>query len=465
MKKNYAMDMTQGPILGKMIRYCLPIMLTGILQLLYNAADVIVVGRFAGAQALAAVGSTGSITHLLVSVFLGMSAGVGVKVAQYFGAKAETDLSETVHTSVTVGLVAGVGLSVVGVLCARTFLIWMDTPADVIDLSTKYMRIIFLGMPGQMLYNFAAAVLRSIGDTKRPLYFLTLSGIVNVIMNLFFVIGCGMDVDGVAIATIVSQYLSAILAMLCLIRDEGSHRFEWRKMKIHGQKLREIVYIGLPAGLQSGLFGISNVLLQSGVNSFGSATMAACAAASNIEGFVYTSMYSFHQGVVTVIGQNVGARKPERFHRTLLVSLGLVAVVGIVMGGGVTLLGRPLLSIYNQDPEIIAIGIQRLTVVCVPYFLCGLMDVLSGALRGMGYSLAPFFVSIFGVCGVRILWIYTVFAKFHTVTVLYLSYMVTWSITILCHLICYLILSRKKSRELIAERETISAMEKTKGRI
>ena len=453
----YEMDMTNGPILKKMIVFCIPVLLSGLLQIFYNAADVVVVGRYAGQQALAAVGSTGSITNLLVSLFLGLSVGVSVVTSQYYGAKEEKNVSETVHTSITVSLLGGIILAVVGFTFARTFLLWMDTPADVIDLSTKYMKICMLGMPAMLLYNFASAILRAIGDTKRPLYFLTISGITNVVMNLFFVIVCGMDVDGVALATIISQYLSAVLVVICLMKSDGCYRLVWKQLCITPQKLGKIARIGLPAGLQSALFNVSNVMIQSSVNSFGSAVMAGNTAAANIENFIYTAMNSVYQGAVTFAGQNVGAKKPERLNRILLVCVCMTSAIGASMGVLFTVFGRPLLGIYNSDPEIISSGLIRLSTIFCLYAIGGIMDVFSGMLRGMGCAIAPFSVSILGVCGVRIVWLLTVFAQFRTLEMLYLSYPVTWVVTASCHCICYIFLKKKLTPRLIAEREASEA--------
>lgn len=453
LRRKNEMDMTQGPILKNMIVYCIPIMLTSLLQMLYNAADMMVVGQFAGAQALAAVGATSYITSLLINLFVGLSSGTSVKVSQYFGAKKEKDISETVHTSIAISLVTGVVLVFVGLLFSRTCLEWMDTPADVIDLSTKYMTIIFLGMPGQMVYNFAAAILRSVGDSKRPLYILTISGGVNVVLNLIFVVCFGMDVDGVALATILSQYLSAVMVMVCLIKEKGIHRFVFQKLRIHGKKLLEIIHLGLPTGIQGSLVAVASVLVQSSINSFGSATVAACTASSNIENLIYLCINAFPVGAGIIMGQNVGARKIERFHRVTLTAAGIVNAVAIVLSVVAIVFARPLLSIYTSEPEVIAIGVQRLVVVSASYILAGNLDVLSAGLRGMGYSVGPSALSVLGTCGIRILWIYTVFAWYPTVPVLHFAFGVSWAVTGMTFLIYYLVGHRKLVRKIHAEQK------------
>lgn len=452
MRRRYEMDMTTGPVLKKMIVYCLPILLTSLLQLLYHTADVMVVGRFAGAQALAAVGATVSLFSLMTSLFIGLSVGVSVKISHYYGAGQEKDVGETVHTSVSISFLTGTGLAVLGAWLVPIFLQWMGTPADIFDLSVKYLRIIFFGMPGQMLYNFSSAILRGVGDTKRPLYVLGISGAVNVGFNLLFVVGFGMDVDGVALATILSQYLSAGMMLWCLKKSDTCYRLQWKKLRIHARKAWEILRIGLPAGLQNSLFGISNVLLQTGVNSFGSMVVAASTASESVEDFIYFSMNAIHHGVVAFVGQNTGAAKPERFRKILWSGLGMVLVLGIGMGAGILAFGESLLGLYNSDPAIIRYGMERLTILCASYFLCGIMEVLSGMLRGMGYSMIPFIVSVFGVCVLRIFWLYTVFAQYPTIFVLFSVYPFSWTATALLHGGSLLFLQTKMTRKLLAQR-------------
>ena len=447
MKKSYEIDMTSGPLLGKILLFSIPLMLSGILQLLFNAADIIVVGRFSGSEALAAVGSTSSLINLLVNLFIGISIGGNVLMARYIGAQDYKNARETLHTAVCISLYGGILMIFVGVLLARPLLEMMGTPADVINLSVLYMRIYFIGMPAFILYDFGAAMLRAVGDTKRPLYFLTIAGCVNVIFNLFFVIVLHMGVAGVALATIIAQGISAVLIILCLVRSEGVLQLSRSEIKLHKDKVKQMLRIGLPAGLQGIIFSISNVLIQSSINSFGSLVMAGNTAASNIEGFVYTSMNAIYQTSLSFTSQNMGARQYKRVDRILFECVGIVSVVGLVLGLGAFLLGHPLLSIYTSSEEVISYGIARLGVVSASYFLCGIMDTLVGSLRGIGYSLMPMFVSLTGACLFRIIWIYTVFQVFHTQFSLYISYPISWILTLLAHLICYVIVRKKAFRK------------------
>ena len=381
--------MTNGPLVGKTIRFAIPLALSGILQLLFNAADIIVVGQFVGPQALAAVGSTSALIQLIVNLFIGLSIGVNVLVARYYGAGQRKDLHETVHTAVLVSLVCGVVLIFLGVALSRPLLEMMATPEDVIGQAVLYMRIYFIGMPVMMLYNFGSAILRAVGDTQRPLYFLFIAGVVNVILNLLFVIIFHMGVEGVAIPTVISQCISATLVLLCLVKSDTVYRVELKKLTIHMDKLLQMVKIGVPAGIQSATFSISNVLIQSSVNSFGSIAMAGSTAGSNIEGFVWTAMDAFTQSTLSFTGQNYGAKKFHRITKVVWYNLLLVTGVGLVLGVGAYLLGTPLLSIYSTDPEVIQYGLERMLMVCVPYFTCGIMNVLVGAMRGLGSSLTP----------------------------------------------------------------------------
>ena len=382
MPRSYEIDMCTGPLLPKVLRFTIPLMLSGILQLLFNAADIIVVGQFTGSQAMAAVGSTGALNNLIVNIFLGLSIGSSVLMARYYGAKEERNIDELVHTSVLLSLISGSVLVVIGIALARPLLALMGTPADVIDQAVLYMRIIFLGMPAMLTYDFGAGILRAIGDTRRPLAFLFAAGIINVFLNLLFVLGFSMGVAGVAIATIVSQYISASLVLLCLIRSDAAYHLDARRLRICRQKLFQIIRIGLPAGIQGAVFNISNVLIQSSVNTFGSIAMAGNTAASNIEGFVYTAMNSLYQASTSFTSQNVGARNTERITRIFFCCLGIVLAVGVVMGGSAVLFGPQLLGIYTADPDVISYGLERLRVVCMLYFLCGLMDTACGSIRG-----------------------------------------------------------------------------------
>ncbi|MDY5015162.1 MAG: MATE family efflux transporter [Eubacteriales bacterium] len=444
--KKYTIDMTTGPILGKLLRFILPLALSGMLQLFYNAADIIVVGRYAGSTSLAAVGSTGALVNLLVNLFVGLSVGASVITAQYFGARRDEDVSETVHTAMLLGLIGGVIVGVIGLAAARPLLHLMASPDDVIDLSALYLRIIFLGMPAQMIYNFGSSILRAVGDTRRPLYFLAFSGAVNVLLNLLFVIVFDMDVAGVALATIISQILSALLVVQCLMRSDGSFKLRLHGLCIKKDKLFQLIRIGLPAGLQGIVFSLSNMLIQSSVNSFGSVVMAGNAAAGNLEGFIYNAQNSVYQGALTFTGQNVGAKKYERISRICLTSLLTVSTIGIVMGLTAYAFGPTLLGIYDPDPNVISYGMIRLRVFGYTYFLCGVMEVFVGMLRGMGCSFLPMVVSLLGSCVLRIIWIYTVFAVFHTLNILYISYPISWLITAGTHFICYLVIRKRLIR-------------------
>lgn len=440
---SYRMDMTEGPLTTKIIKFTIPVMLSGILQLLFNTADVIVVGRFTGKTALAAVGSTGSLINLLVSLFMGLSIGTNVLVARYQGAKDDKSVSETVHTSIALGIVGGLILLIVGVVATRPLLEMMATPEDVIDQSTLYMRILFFGMPLNLILNFGAAILRAIGDTKRPLYYLTVAGVINLFLNIFLVTVFSLGVAGVAIATVISEGVSCVLILLCLKHETGAIRLYFNRIKINPSKCVDIMKIGLPAGLQGCIFSISNVLIQSSVNSFGSTVMAGNTAASNIEGFVYVSMNSLHQTCISFTSQNFGAGKFKRIRKVLINCLIIVAITGLVLGNSAYFFGKFLLSAYNNEAEVISYGLIRLSIISTMYFLCGLMDVMVGAMRGIGYSILPMIVSLVGACGLRIVWIYTVFVKFRTLDILFISYPVTWTITFLSHLVCYYIVTRK----------------------
>lgn len=446
MKKNqktYEIDMCNGPLFGKILLFTLPLMLSGILQLFFNAADVVVVGRFAGNEALAAVGSTGSITNLLVNLFIGLSVGVNVLVARHYGAGQDEEVSQTVHTAMIVSVVGGIILAIIGVLAARPCLTLMDTPEDVIELSVLYMRIYFLGMPVMLLFNFGSAVLRAIGDTRRPLIYLMIAGVINVCLNLFFVIVFHMGVAGVALATVISQCVSAVLLIRCLMTSEGCFRVSVQKLHVNWDKFGKIARIGLPAGIQGSLFSISNVLIQSSVNSFGAIAMAGNTAGSNVEGFVYTAMNAVHQTAVSFTGQNFGGRKYDRINKILIQCFLFVTVIGLVMGNGIYLFGENILGLYSSDPEVISYGMQRLLFICCPYFLCGVMEVMVGCIRGLGYAIMPMIVSLLGACVFRIIWIYTVFQWDRTLDTLYISYPISWALTAFVHFICFLIVKRK----------------------
>lgn len=450
MTKSYEMDMTDGPILKKLLVFAVPLMLSGILQLLFNAADIIVVGQFTGSNALAAVGSTSALINLFVNVFIGFSIGTNVLVAQYYGARDEKNVQETVHTSILLAMIGGVILIVAGVILSPPMLELMDTPEEVLGQAVIYMRIYFLGMPAMLVYNFGAAILRAVGDTRRPLYFLFAAGCVNVVLNLFFVAVLHMGVAGVATATIISQLISAVLIVRCLIRTDSVYRLNLRKLKLYPQKVGHIVKIGLPAGFQGAIFSISNVLIQSSVNSFGAIAMAGNTAASNIEGFIYTSMNAIYQTALSFTSQNLGGGKLNRIPRILTECLIVVFSVGAIMGFLAYGFGNQLLGIYSSDPQVIQNGLYRMKVICRTYYICGMMDVAVGVLRGLGYSIVPMVVSLAGVCGLRVIWIFTIFAWNNTLFSLYLSYPVSWGLTFAVHLLCYMVIYRKlKKRKTV----------------
>ena len=453
--KSYKIDMCNGPVLPGILAFSLPLMLSGCLQLLFNAADVIVVGRFAGKESLAAVGSTSALTNLLVNLFIGLSIGANVAVGHTLGSDDQQGTKDNVHTAVTISLISGVILVGVGLLFTRPLLILMGAPSDVLDKAALYLKIIFVGMPATMAYNFGSAILRATGDTKRPLYFLSVAGVVNVILNLIFVIVLHMDVAGVALATIIAQCISAILILLCLCRIDGPCRLDMKKLYINPSRLSRMMQIGLPAGIQGSLFSFSNVLIQSSINSFGSVVVAGSSAGTSIEQFVYISMNAVHQATVSFTSQNTGARKPERINQILISGLGLVTVIGLIMGVGVNLLSAPLLSIYSSDPAVIAAGSIRLLWISAPYFLCGIMEVIMGIMRGLGYAITPMIVSLSGACLFRIFWLATIFSWFPTQSILYLSYPISWILTALIHMLTYLVYARRH-HALFQAKETVN---------
>ncbi len=455
--KRYEMDMTQGPLLPKVLMFSLPLIISGILQLLFNAADMVVVGRFAGKEYLAAVGSTGSLINLMVNVFIGLSVGGSVAVARSFGAGDPVAVHRSVHTAMTLAIIAGVVVGLLGFLFCRPLLRLMDNP--VLDYATTYMKIYFLGMPFNMVYNFGASILRAVGDTRRPLTYLTIAGVVNVVLNLLLVVGFHMNVAGVAIATVASQAVSAVLVVICLMRSSGAVHLDVRDLRIHRRQLIDIAKVGLPAGLQGSLFSISNVLIQSSVNSFGEVVVAANSAGSNLEGFAYTAMNAIHQAALTFASQNLGAGKIKRVRRSVWVCIATVTVIGLTISNLMFLAGQPLLSLYLDDPSaidpltgvtVLEYGMKRLSYMLPLYCLCGLMDVMVGSLRGIGYSIMPMIVSLTGACLFRVVWIMTVFASHRTLDVLYLSYPLSWAVTFGVHLLCYLIFARKKLNRLEA---------------
>lgn len=442
-------NMLQGPLLSNIVFYTIPIILTSILQLLFNAADLVIVGRFCGSASVAAVGATGPLINLLVNLFIGFSVGAGVTVAHGLGRQDDKAVHRTVHTAIPTALVSGVILTIVGVVFSETFLQLMDTPENVLPLSAVYMRIYFCGIVFNMVYNFCTSILRAVGDTKSPLVFLAIAGVINVVLNIVFVTLIDMNVAGVALATTISQAVSAVLVVLALMRRTDACKLTLSKMRFYGAQLGKIITIGLPAGIQSSLFSISNVLIQSSINSFGEVVLSGNSAAGNIEGFVYVSINAFHQTAVNFVGQNAGAKQYKRVLKILWICLGCVTVVGLTFGSLVYAFGEQLLSIYITDSaEAISYGLTRLAFICLPYFLCGVMDVSTGALRGMGASVVPMLISILGVCAFRVAWISTIFQipQYHTPQCLYFSYTVSWSLTFACQLVAFLIVYRKQRR-------------------
>ena len=448
--KTYEIDMCSGAILPKLLQFTVPLMCSSVLQLLFNAADIIVVGRFAGDNSLAAVGSNSSIIALLTNLFIGLSVGANILAARFFGANDRESLSQTVHTSMLISLLSGIFLAIAGACGARTILVWMQTPSNVLDLATLYLRIYFLGMPAIMLYNFGAALLRAVGDTRRPLYFLLTAGIVNVILNLFFVIVCSLDVAGVALATVISQCISAFLVVLCMIRETGAVHLDLRKLHIWPVRLKQILQTGLPAGFQGILFALSNVVIQSSINSFGETIMAGNAAAANLENFIYVSLNAFYQGNISFTSQNLGAGKLDRIPKILHCAQLCVLVLGTFLGVLAALFGPQLLGIYSQSPDVISAGMDRLLIVGITYAICGLMDTTVGSLRGIGYSVLPMLVTLIGACGLRILIVATLFQVpgFHTVQTVYWSYPISWTLTFLAHICCYCWAFRRVRRHL-----------------
>ena len=438
MKNNkYEIDMCNGTLMDKLISFSLPLMLSGILQLLFNAVDIIVVGRFTGRQALAAVGSTTALINIFTNLFIGISLGANVLAARFYASGKEKEMSETVHTSITLALISGLVMALAGVLLARFALNLMGTPNDVIDQSVLYMRIYFLGMPFFMLYNYGAAILRAVGDTKRPLFFLVISGMTNAVLNLVLVIVFHMGVAGVAIGTIVSQLISSILVLRCLYTSNTSYRLYFSKLGIKTQYLKQIFQVGIPAGIQSTVINLSNALLQSSVNSFGSVAMAGYTAANNIFGFLYMSVNAVTQSCMSFTSQNYGVKKLKRMDRVLLDCMILSVGVTLTLGCGAYFFGPELLKIYTSDADVIRCGVEVLAFTTVPYFCCGIMDLLPGALRGMGYSGVPMILSIIGTVGTRIGWIFGLFPAHRSLSFLFISYPVSWILTILMQAVCF----------------------------
>lgn len=445
-------DMLHGPLFKKILIFSLPIMAMNLLQLLFNAADMIVVGRFSGAEALAAVGAVGSLINLIVNLFMGLSVGTSVIVAQDYGSGDAREVSQSVHTSIGISVIGGFFVMVLGLAVCKPLLLMMGTPTDVVDLSELYMKIYFIGMPANMVYNFGAAILRAVGDSKHPMYYLIVTGFLNVLLNLLFVIVFDMNVAGVAWATVISQYLSVVLIGLCLMRSEGPIRlYPSRIFRISGKKLLSIIRIGLPAGLQNTLFSISNVLIQSAVNSFGSTMVAASSAASNVEGFVGTTMNAYYNAAVTFAGQNMGGKRYKRLKKIAGVCTILIFITWIVLSGALVLFGPELLSLYTTDPAVVELGMVRMRVMMVVYFTCGFMNVYPGLTRGMGWSILPMVCTLVGACLLRIVWLQTVFVWYRSEAVLFASYPVTWGISGAAQVVSFFWAHSRVKKRAIAE--------------
>ena len=439
------MNMTEGNLLTKIFKFSLPFIIANILQLFYNAADLIVCGQFGSENSVGAISATGSLSNLIIQLFIGLSVGANVLMARCFGAKDKEKANNVVHTSMFISVFFGVILAIFGFCFSRYFLELMGTPDDVIDLSTDYIKIYFLGIPFSMLYNFGASLLRATGDTKRPFYYLALAGVINVILNLILVINFKLDVKGVAIATIISQFISAVLIVRCLVKNKGFLNLNLRHLKIHKKEFLEILEIGIPAGVQGAVFSLSNVLLQSSINSLGSTVVNGNGASSSLEGFVHTCMASISTASVSFVSANYGARKIDNIKKTIINTFVLVTLIGMITGGLMIIFGRDLLHIYIKDPNAIAVGRERLTLICFTYFLCGIMDVFANSLRGLGYSFVPSIITILAVCGFRIFWIYVMFPQeaFHTLKGLMYSYPLSWFLSSFFQLILLLFVFKK----------------------
>lgn len=445
-KKSFEINMTEGSIMDKLIAFFVPLMLTGFLQLLFNAVDIIIVGRFTGSDALAAVGSTTALINTMINLFIGVSIGTNVLAARYFAAGLKKDLKGTVHTSVTFAIISGLVMAVVGVVLARPALTLMDTPENVIEQAILYMRIYFCGMPFFMIYNFCAAVLRAIGDTRRPLIYLSIAGAINAGLNYILVRYCGMGVEGVAIATVVSQLISCILVVVCLVKTEGDYRLDFKALSIKWKYLKDIFKVGIPAGLQSTVINFSNALLQSSVNSFGSNAMAGYTAANNILGFLYTSVNSITQACMSFMSQNLGAGKKNRLDRILFNCIILELVVSFVLGGFFYFFSDKVMAIYTTNPLDIAYGLEIMSITTLTYFICAIMDLVPGAMRGLGHSSVPMILSIVGTVGTRIVWIFGLFPTHRNLRFLFISYPVSWLITVFMQAICFYFVRRKVMR-------------------
>lgn len=442
-KSTYEIDMLHGPLISKVLLYAAPLILSGVLQLAFNAVDLIVVGQFAGSNAMGAVGCTSSLTNLIVSLFIGISAGVNVLVARFYGANQEKDLKEVVHTAIALSVIGGALLAVIGIVISKPVLMLMDTPEELLDYAATYMRIYFAGMPFIMLYNFGSAILRGVGDSRRPLYYILAAGIVNVILNIIFVKFFYMETAGVALGTVLSQLVSVVLLIHTLLTTDRPYKLILKELKISGDKLGMMLRIGLPAGLQSCLFSLSNVIIQSSVNGFGSFAVSGNTAASNIESFIYTGMNAFYQTALTFVGQNYGAGNMKRIKKISFVCVGFVTVFGVMLGMVALTFGKPLLHLYGAGAKEVEYGLVRLSIICSMYFLCGIMDTLVGILRGLGYAVMPMLVSLTGACLFRVVWVKTIFTSYKTLKILYISYPISWILTASVHAICLIVVYQK----------------------
>ena len=448
---NTKVDMLKGPLFKNIVIYTIPIMLTGILQLLFNAADLVVVGQFGSSNSVGAVGATSSLATLFVNLFIGISTGTGVTVAHALGSKDHVDTKRAVHTAIPTAAICGLIISVFGIIFCKPLLILMDTPEDILPLSVLYLRIYFGGMIFNMVYNFGAAILRATGDTKSPLMFLTLAGVLNVCLNLIFVIVFHLDVAGVAIATTTAQALSAVLVIIKLIKRDDDCKLIIKDLHIHGRTLFKILRIGIPSGIQSSLFAISNVIIQSSVNSFGTAAVAGSSAASSIEGFVYITMNAFYQTTLNFVGQNDGAKNYKRIKKIFWYCLLSTITLGVVLGGIVYGFGRTLLGIYITDSALaIEYGMIKLLFICLPYFLCGIMEVATGTVRGLGCSLIPMISTVLSVCGIRLMWIFTIFKipEYHSLESLFLSYPISWIVAFSFQTLIFIVVYKQRKNSV-----------------
>ncbi|MCR4954632.1 MAG: MATE family efflux transporter [Treponema sp.] len=444
-------DMTEGSIFAKLMKFSVPLIISNILQLMFNAADVIVVGRFAGDNSLAAVGSTGSLINLLVNLFVGLSVGTNVVAANFFGAKKSYELKQTVHTAILLSVVSGIILTAVGIVFTKPILHLMQAPEEVLNLAALYLKVYFGGITATMIYNFGSALLRAKGDTQRPLVILFIAGLINVLLNLFFVIKCSMDVAGVALATVISQTFAAVFVILILCFEKDDFKLNFRELKMNGSILAKIIRIGVPAGLQGIVFSFSNVIIQSSINSFGSIAIAGNSAACNLEGFVYTSMNGFSQGALTFCSQNMGAGRKDRIKKLVFVSQAVVIVIGEGLGWLVYLFGETLIGFYTKNPEVIQHGMIRLSIICTTYALCGMMDCMANTIRGIGHSLIPMIVTLVGACGLRLVYLATFFQipALHSELTIFLSYPISWLVTFLFLAGSFIIIFNKKSSKIL----------------